>query len=106
MRTGLALLFDETHTFNATFICYAQTDEGRNVVLVEDVYWQGKRITGHIWLHRTKALKQLELKRGERIEFEAKVEKYVKNVRIVSKSDIEADYGFKNIRDVKRIDAC
>lgn len=104
MRNGLKLLFGETHIFSATFTCYARTDEGRNVVLVEDVYWEGKLITGHIWLHRTRALKELQLEKGERIEFEARVEKYMKNVHIEKQADIEADYGFKNIREVKRIE--
>lgn len=101
MRERLAERYQETHSFTASFRSYAKTNEGSNVACFGNVYLDDAWMTDHVWIHRSKQMKNLDLQPGDRVRFEARVGRYVKS--IVPRPHTEApewDYCLEKIRDV------
>ena len=83
MRTNLKKLgFDEPHTYIATF-SHTSTrrddmDWLQETVLLTDVYRADTMefMTDHLWFDYTFGFRDVKLQKGDRIQFEAKVESY------------------------------
>lgn len=107
MRVLLADLWDETgqsfHEFTALFTCFAKTEDGQNVVMIEQVFCGNKYVSDHCWVHRSKALKRLEPVKGDTLKFQAVVGKYPKPRDFVDIRKVRWDYGLEHIREIEII---
>lgn len=109
MRTGLQAIEEKRQTFTGVFerIGYKPGYRGSAstmTVLVRNVRnKKGKFLANHVWLNYTKALQELNLDRGNRIEFQARVKEYRKG----SKGSIDYRLSYptqiKKISEVSRI---
>lgn len=97
-RTHIGWMVGRVYTFRGVFIRYSRTPEGRNVALLRQVMVNGVNITSHIWIHRSKAMKQMELQEGETVEFEAEVKPYKHK-----KPNTKDDYTIERIRNMRRV---
>lgn len=78
-REALAAYWNQRITVQATFQRYGFTEQGRRVACFEQVEIGGAVVVSHVWVNVGSPLKRLHLKRGCRVEFEARVHRYVKN---------------------------
>ncbi len=78
-REALAKYWNQRITVQATFQRFGFTQQGRKVAVIEAVTVDGVEVASHIWIPVGTPLKRLHLKRGCRIQFEARVMRYVKN---------------------------
>lgn len=78
-REALAAYLNQRITVQAVFQRFGFTTEGRRVACFEQVEIEGAVVAQHVWIPFGSPLKRLHLKRGCRVEFEARVHKYVKN---------------------------
>lgn len=101
MRQRLEPYYQETHIFTARFQKYSKTIHGSNVVCLVGLCLGGQAVADHIWIHRSKQVKQLELKNGDMVEFEARVCKYARDWFAVEIEDISLDYGLEKIREFR-----
>lgn len=104
MRERLSELHDPSgqtlYCFTAQFECYSKTDNGSNVALLVSVKHDGRFACDHSWIHRSKAMKLLELRHGDIVQFVACVERYPKNVPVPLAEVVEYDYCFSKIREM------
>jgi len=103
MRERLALYFGQTQCFTAQFQCYGRTAEGSNVVLLVRVQIEDRWVCDHLWIHRSKMLKNLALEKGDIVEFMARVGRYARNEPIQHVSEIQWDYNLEKIHAVNVI---
>src|SRR5690242_12286303 len=106
MRERLGDFYDpagkESHCFTAIFQCFGRTDEGSNVLLLLDVRRSGKFAADHIWIHRSKQIKRLELEKGDLVEFEAVVGKYPrKGESFTHGKDAVWDFSLEHVREMR-----
>lgn len=105
MRVLLADLWDETgqtfYPFTALFSCFARTEDGENVVMIEQVHCEGKYVANHCWIHRSKALKRLEPVKGDRLSFLAVVGKYPKPRNFTDIRKVRWDYNLEHVREIQ-----
>lgn len=107
MRERLGDLYDpagkQAHCFTAQFHCFGRTDEGSNVALLVAVYLGTEKwISDHVWIHRTKQMKRLELEKGDIIEFEAVVGKYPRKGESFSRAeDAVWDFSLEHVREMR-----
>jgi hypothetical protein len=102
VRTRLAQRFGETHLFTAQFQAFSTTKGGAQVACFERVCIEGEQVTDHIWIHRSKHMKTLNLQRGDIVEFEARVERYPRRHR-TSQREAEHDYNLEKIKEMRVI---
>ena len=83
MRTNLKKIgFDEPHTYIATFSHTSTRRDDmyclQDTILLTDVYKADTMefMTDHLWFDFTIGLRDAKLQKGDRIQFEAKVETY------------------------------
>lgn len=98
MRERLSDHYQETIIVTARFSHYSKTDTGSNVVCLKNLFACGRWIADHVWIHRSKQIKQLELKAGDIVEFEARVCRYARNGFVVEREDMNIDYGLEKVR--------
>lgn len=108
MRERLGDLFDPAgkcaHVFTAVFQCYGKTAEGSNVICLMDIRLGQNALTDHLWIHRSKQMKQLELEFGDWIAFSAVVGKYPRQGESFSRGeDAVYDYSLEHIREMRII---
>lgn len=99
MRERLAEYFQQTHCFVAQFRSYAKTEQGSNVACFSGVCIGNLWVCDHVWIHRSKHMKQQELKAGDLVQFEARIGRYAKNG--IPRPHVEAvewDYCLDKIR--------
>lgn len=107
MRERLGDLYDpsgqQAHCFTAQFQCYGKTDEGSNVALLVAIYLGTEKwVADHAWIHRSKQMKYLELERGDIIEFDAVVGKYLRQGKSFSRvEDAEFEFCLKHVRQMR-----
>lgn len=99
MRKRLARYYQQTHVFNAKFMEYSKTPEGSNVCLLGNICIGGHWVADHVWIHRSKAVKRLELMHGDHVRFEAQVDRYARNHPLPPDFEVEYDYGLVKIRE-------
>jgi hypothetical protein len=100
MRERLAERYQETHCFTGQFRQYARTAEGSNVACFSNICIGNDWVADHVWIHRSKHMKKQELKTGDRVQFEARVERYAKNgIPRPHVEAIEWDYCLDKIRE-------
>lgn len=75
----------ERHTFTATFDRFGTAGgwngTSRRTVLLVDVKCGGRVVADHLWFKCGKRFDALGLKRGDEVEFKARVSSYVKGYR-------------------------
>jgi hypothetical protein len=107
MREKLARLYDPadltSRTFSAQFVKFGRTDEDSNTALLVQVWLNGFCVADHVWIHRSKKMKKMELLRGDVVEFEAVVCRYARNEPLGNISEICYDYGLDHVRDMRVI---
>lgn len=107
MRERLGDLYDpsgkQAYCFTAQFQCFGKTDEGSNVALLVAVYLgTGRWVADHVWIHRSKQMKRLELEKGDIIAFEAVVNKYLRQgISFSRPEDAVYDFGLDHIRAMR-----
>jgi hypothetical protein len=104
MRERLSRHYQETLTFQARFLNYSKTPEGSNVVCLGDIHLGHLWMADHVWIHRSKTIKQLELKRGDMVEFEARVNRYCKEFINPETGQRDWDYGLEKVKEFKVIE--
>ena len=67
----------EKQSFRPGYMKPVETILLKNIVLLPDQ----ENIAGHLWFNYTKGFKNLNLQRGDVIEFEARIKEYVKGYR-------------------------
>jgi hypothetical protein len=103
MRRKLKEMEEKRCTFSGTFkrIGYKPGYKGHastmTVLIVNVKNKKGKFITDHTWLNYTKGLQELNLSKGDEIEFKARVKEYKKG----SKGNI--DYKLSHPSQIKKI---
>lgn len=84
MRKELKKIKEQRKTFVGIFQRYGSKSNWhgfpeRTILLIDVKDLNGKRVTKHIWFKMTKGFEKLgELKEGEKIQFDARVKKYIK----------------------------
>lgn len=106
MRERLGELYDpsgsEAHCFTARFQCFGKTDEGSNVALLCEIHMGDKWVADHVWIHRSKQLKQLAPERGELVVFEAVVGKYPRQGESFTREeDAKYDFSLEHVREFR-----
>lgn len=104
MRERLSDYYQQRCIITARFSHYSKTDTGSNVVCLKNLYICGKWVADHVWIHRSREIKELALMPGDRVEFEARVCKYVRNTFVVERADMVMDFGLEKIREFKVIE--
>lgn len=67
-------------------------------VLLKDIRnIKGEFLTAHVWLNYTKRLQELNLNKGDRVEFQARVKEYRKNSKGI------VDYRLSNPTQIKKV---
>lgn len=98
MRERLAPHYQETHCFTADFASYSKTEDGNNVACFRNVKLNGKWVCDHVWIHRSKHMKNLELKHGDKVQFEARVGRYTRGFPRIEQ-EVEFDYNLEKVRE-------
>lgn len=102
MRERLAQHYQTTHIFTAQFRSYSKTAAGSNVACFSNVCIEGQVwVADHIWIHRSKHMKQLELTAGDCVQFEARVGRYSRNIPRPHVEAIEFDFCLEKVRDFR-----
>jgi hypothetical protein len=106
MRERLGDLYDpsgqESHCFTAQFQCFSKTEDGSNVALLLLIQRKGQFVADHVWIHRSKQLKQLCPERGDILAFEAVVGKYPRKGESFSRGeDAVYDFSLEKIREIR-----
>lgn len=99
MRERLVEHYQEVHCFTAQFRSYGKTVEGSNVICLGNICLGNIWVADHIWIHRSKHMKQLALISGDRVQFEARVGRYVRGVARPHIAEPEYDYNLEKIRE-------
>lgn len=99
MREGLAEHFQATECFTAVFQRYSKTPEGSNVVCLRQVHIDGKLVTDHVWIHRSKHIKNMELIEGDLVQFEARVTRYAAGIPRPHVDAVQFDFCLEKIRN-------
>jgi hypothetical protein len=99
MRERLAALYQQTHTFTAYFSRYSKTKEKSNMVCLSIVRLEGRMVADHVWVHRSKVMKVLDLHSGDRVQFEARVGRYARTGDFASISEIEWEFSLEKVRN-------
>ncbi len=74
---------------------------GQKTVLLKDIKnKEGKVITGHLWFNLTKGFQKLHMRKGDIIQFDARVKAYVKGY---DKIDRKVDYKLSYPTKLKRL---
>ncbi len=96
MREKLAAISNVRARFRGRFERFGhRTSSGyvkRMALLVEVTDSRGREMCDHVWLNLTKQVEALDLKPGDRIEFDARVRPYVKGYY----DDRRRDYRLSN----------
>ncbi len=106
MREELAQHYQTINVFTAHFVSYGRTDDGSNVVLLAHIHLGEEWVADHVWVHRSKHMKQLELKVGDVVEFEARVGRYVKGIPRPHVEALNYDYNLEKIREFRVVQRC
>lgn len=69
-----------------------------------DVHHGHLWMADHVWIHRSKHMKRLELKKGDMVEFEARVCRYYRDFTDPKTGQRDMDYGLEKVRDFKVIE--
>jgi len=96
MRTNLKELYsdvDRIHTWTGIF---SHLSYEHDSTLIKHLRWEDKYVE-HSWVQRQEVFKVLNLKRGDRIQFNAIISPYLK-------SNGELDYGFSFISHVSLLE--
>lgn len=99
MREILGKYYGEWCVVKADFDRYSKTPEGSNVVCFRNVYIEGQWVTDHIWVHRSKVMKQAAMVTGDQVEFLARVDRYSIDIPRPHIQPIEYDYCLEKIRE-------
>lgn len=101
----------ERHRFTATFERFGMKNGWvgmEKTLLLVDVKLYGKTVCDHLWFSCGKSFERLSLKKGDEIEFFARVSKYTKGYRgyredAAIDNPIRTDYRLSNPTKVSRI---
>lgn len=63
----------------------------------------GEKIAEHLWVLFSKKMKQLDLKRGDKIKFRAKVYKYSKNTKTCDSRRLKEHWSLRSITDLEKV---
>jgi len=99
MRQWLKEHYQETFNFTARFQCYAKTPDDSNVACFASLRVNGEFCADHIWTHRSKLMKNLDLQNGDLVAFEARITRYARNESFSRAEDVIYDYGVEKIRE-------
>lgn len=99
MRQGLARFYRQTCVWTAHFQTYGRTADGSNVICVANVRLDGQIVADHVWIHRSKHMKRLNLRLGDVVTFEAQVGRYPRTKTFTHVSEIEYDFNLEKVRD-------
>lgn len=85
MRNELKEIDGERGTFTGVFIRFG-TKTGfkgtEETILLKDVQdKEGNLVADHLWFNRTKGFEKLDLKTGDKIQFDARVKKYARGFK-------------------------
>lgn len=97
MREKLAALYGQTRCFTALFKGYSKTPGGSNVACLLQVRLDEEELTDHVWIHRSKQMKNLGLNFGDKVQFYATVDRYVKGEPTLLNPQVEYDYKLEKI---------
>ena len=106
MRERLGDYYDpsgqESHCFTAQFQCFSKTEDQSNVALLLLVQLDGKFVADHVWIHRSKQLKNLLPERGDILAFEAVVGKYPRKGESFSRAeDAQYDFSLEHVKEIR-----
>lgn len=101
MRERLSNYYQQTCIVTARFSHYSKTDSGSNVVCLNNLVICDKWVADHVWIHRSKQIKLLELRAGDVVQFEGRVCRYLRNIFVIDRTDLSMDYGLEKIREFK-----
>lgn len=104
MRERLAEILHETHCFTGRFVTYGKTNEGSNKACFTNICIGKQWITDHVWIHRSKQMKNLDLRPGDQVQFEARVGRYVKGAPRPHFEPLQYDYNLEKIRELTVIE--
>lgn len=108
MRERLAILFEDNpmayYLFTARFSRYSRSKDDSNVACFDHIKHDGRMAADHCWTHRSKVMKALELQSGDKVEFEAQIKRYIRDVRYYGGEPGQLDYGLERIRNLKVIE--
>lgn len=108
MRERLAQHYQETHIFTAQFRSYGKTTDGSNMACLGNINLVGLGwVADHIWVHRSKHMKQLALIAGDMVQFEARIGRYVRGTARPHFVESEYDYNLEKVREfivLKRVE--
>lgn len=78
-KEGLAPYWNQRIMVQAVFQRFGYTEHARRVAVLQQVTYDGQLVASHVWIPAGSRFKALHLKRGNLIQFEARVMRYVKN---------------------------
>lgn len=100
MRERLAQHYQTTHIFTGQFRSYSKTSQDSNVACFSNICIEGQVwVADHVWIHRSKHMKQLELTAGDCVQFEARVGHYSISVPRPHVEGVEWDYCLEKVRE-------
>lgn len=99
MREILGEYFGEICVVTAVFDRYSKTPEGSNMVCYRDIRIEGRLAADHVWVHRSKAMKQADMKAGDRVEFLARVGHYPVGIPRPHVEAVQYDYCLEKISE-------
>lgn len=102
---------DERHWFTATFARFGKktgwNGADERTVLLVDVKLGGKVVADHLWFKCGKRFSALDLKRGDEVEFKARVSSYMKGYRgyrdDVYDKPVEKDYKLSFPTEIRKV---
>lgn len=100
MRERLGRYFGQTHCFTGVFLNYSKTPEGSNVACFRWISIGKVPVADHVWIHRSKHMKQLELMAGDVVQFEARVGRYSRGIPRPHAEEIEYDFCLEKIKEI------
>ena len=65
-------------TFNRTGVKHGRGHYGKTLLFVCILDVAGQMLTDHVWLNLTLGFERLQLKPGDKVQFDARVERYLK----------------------------
>lgn len=105
MRERLAVLYEDnpmaSHLFIARFSKFSRNKDGSNRACLDHIRHNGHMVADHCWVHRSKAMKCLELENGDIVEFEAQIRRYAKEVEFYSGEIGLIEYGLERVRNMR-----
>ncbi len=104
MRSKLKNTYKQRNKFSATFTKYGSFHDSlgnkQTTILIQDIRLGGRIVCDHIWLSDIESIDNLNLQRGDRLEFMATTSQYS---RIGLDNNYKKDYELIQISDVFKL---